>query len=80
MQMVDGLTALMAGINDQTVAAFCKPKFFGQFAGGGQQVTHDRLMLRQQVVHRGDMQVGHDKDVNRCGGVCVGKGGGVPSW
>jgi len=71
--MVDGLAAVFAGVDDDTIA-IGQTLAAGDLGGCPQQVAEDGALAWVGVDHRRDVLAGNDEDVYRSLGVDVGKG------
>ena len=76
MQMVDGLTAVCAGIHHQAVTLFQVLRA-GYLAGCGEQIAEQAGIGRQCMGVRSYVSLGNDKDVHRSLRMQVGKGEGI---
>ncbi len=76
MEVVDGLAAVVAGVDDQAVPvgeAVCA----GEVGGYGGEVAEERGVFLGDVGERGEVLLGDDKEVGGGLGVDVGKGDGL---
>ena len=76
MEVVDGLAAVGAGVDDETVA-FGEVLGAGDFAGGVEELAEDAGVVLRGVGVRGEVVLGDDEDVRRGLGVDVREGEGV---
>ena len=76
MEMVDGLAAVGAGVEDEAVAV---GELFlaGDFGGGGEEVAEDLAMLRRGVRVGDDVALGDEQKVHGRLGIDVGEAEGV---
>ena len=75
MEVVDGLSAVGAGVEDDAVAVGEVLKA-GDFGGGGEEVAEEGCVGWNSVGERGDVAFGDDEDVGRGLGIDVGDGEG----
>jgi len=65
MNMEYQLTGIASAIVNQTVAGLPESRLLGDLLGGQQQMAEQRLILRLAIIHRGDVLLGNDEQVNR---------------
>jgi len=75
MEVVDGLSAVGAGVEDDAVAVGEVLKA-GDFGGGGEEVAEEGCVGWGGVREGGDVAFGDDEDVGRGLGIDVGEGEG----
>jgi len=73
VQMVDGLAAVGAGVDDQPIA-IAEILSSCDLAGGGNKLAEHGCVLRRGVIERGEMLFGDEQDVHRRLGVNVREG------
>ena len=71
--MIDGLAALRAGVDHQSIALM-QPFAFGNLRGGGDQAAHQIDIAGLHLVDRRQVSRGNDENVCRCLGLNVAKG------
>jgi hypothetical protein len=80
MEVVDGLSAVGAGVEDDAVAASvlanAEVLLAGDLGGGGEEVAEEGGVGWNSVGERGDVALGDDEDVDGGLGVDVGEGEG----
>jgi len=75
MEVVDGLSAVGAGVEDDAVAVG-EVLLAGDLGGGGEEVAEEGGVGWNSVGERGDVALGDDEDVDGGLGVDVGEGEG----
>ena len=69
--MEDRLPGMRAGVDDQPVTAFRDPFLLCELFRHQHHVSHQRLILRCQLVDRVDVPVGNDQDVRGGNGMSI---------
>ena len=72
VEVVDGLSAVRAGVENDAIAAV-KLCGAGDFGGLSKQMAQQRRLRRLCLCQRGDVFLGNNQQVGRCLGVKVGE-------
>lgn len=75
VQVVDGLSAVRASVNDQAVAAFIDSFLFCDFTRDNEQVTEQAFVFGRGLVDRGDVLVRDNEHMGWPDGMQVAEGG-----
>lgn len=71
MQVVHFLATVVIAVNDQPVTAIGNALLRGDLAGNQQHPASHPLVIIREVIHRGDLFVGHDQDMDWGRGVNI---------
>jgi len=74
MQVEDRLPSTAARVGHQAITALIDLLLHRQLSGKQVQVTDQVAILSMDLVHRRNMFIGHDQDVNRSLGIVIPKG------